>query len=297
MILMDFNGKVRAETHINYDYPMPDQVLQFIQRSYLQLTDTLSSQQRSRLCGMGIATPFELWNWHEMIGAPHDESAKWKEVNFVEKVAEYTNIPVFVVNDATAACRAEHVYGRGKEFRDYAYFYLAAFVGGGIVLNHSVFVGHQGNAGALGSLRSMMINGKTHQLIDTASINLLELRLRRAGVPPTALYELGDWSAFAEHVDPWIEQTAQELAKASLSACSVIDFEAVFIDGVMPSDVKTSLVEQTRAALSQQDSRGLIVPKVEAGQVGPTARERGAACSPILSEFLLDANAGLSEQS
>lgn len=296
IVLMDFAGDIRAQTGTNYDYPMPDQVFQFLEQGHFELINQLTAKQRPRLCGIGIATPFELWNWHEMIGAPAQDSAKWKDISFADKIAEFTDLPVFVVNDATAACRAEHIYGRGKQFRDYAYFFLAAFVGGGIVLNHSVFEGHQGNAGALGSLRSVGRDGDTRQLIDVASINLLEISLREAGIEPTALYNLTDWSTYAKYVDPWISQTAKELAKASLSTCSVIDFEAVVIDGVLPRQVKTDLVDQTRAAVAKQDSRGLILPRVEAGSVGGSARERGAACSPILSQFLLDTNAGLSDR-
>ncbi|KAG1715303.1 hypothetical protein GQR58_000268 [Nymphon striatum] len=44
--------------------------------------------------------------------------------------AKDRDLPVFVLNDATAACRAEHLYGRGKEFDDYAYFYIGSFIGG-----------------------------------------------------------------------------------------------------------------------------------------------------------------------
>ena len=71
-----------------------------------------------------------------------------------ERLQELTGLPVSLLNDA-AACQAEHSFGRGKEFRDYAYFFIGAYIGGGIVLDHTVYEGRQGNAGALGSLRSI----------------------------------------------------------------------------------------------------------------------------------------------
>ena len=58
-----------------------------------------------------------------MVGATAEEFELWKGVCFQDEIAEISDLPVHVVNDATAACRAEHVYGRGKEFRDYAYFF------------------------------------------------------------------------------------------------------------------------------------------------------------------------------
>lgn len=296
LLLLDFEGQIRAKSTTRYPYPMPGQIFGFLRDSYEEIASALSPDHAARVCGMGIAAPFELWNWHELVGAPAEEFALWRNVDFHAEVAEFCALTAFVVNDATAACRAEHIYGRGKEFRDYAYFFLAAFVGGGIVLNHSVFEGHRGNAGALGSLRSVGPNGESRQLIDIASIHLLEARLTEVGIDPAVLWtQPQDWSAYARYVEPWIRQTAQELAKAALSTCSVIDFEAIVIDGGFPSDVKQTLVARTRRYLSNQDKRGLILPQVEAGEIGGNAREIGAASSPILSQYLLNTNAGLSE--
>ncbi len=296
VVLMDFTGVVRAEVSTSYDYPMPARIFEFLETAFAKVADALEEEQVSRLCGIGIAAPFELWNWHELVGAPAADFALWKDVDFQERIAEFSALPVFVINDATAACRAEHVYGRGKEFRDYAYFFLAAFVGGGIVLNHSVYEGHQGNAGALGSLRSVGPNGESRQLVDIASIHTLEARLSEVGLDPSGLWQSEDWSDYARYVEPWIRQTAQELAKAALSTCSVIDFEAILIDGALPADVKETLVDRTRRYVGNQDTRGLIPPQVEAGEMGGQAREVGAACSPIFSQYLLNTNAVLSDR-
>lgn len=294
VVLMDFLGTVRDERSTHFPYPLPADVFAFIEQGCAELTDTLPEALRDRICGIGIAAPFELWNWHEMVGASAEEFSAWKDTNFHEEIAHFSALPVHIVNDATAACRAEHIYGRGKEFRDYAYFFVAAFVGGGIVLNHSVFEGHQGNAGALGSLRSVGPNGESRQLIDIASIHLLEARLSEVGLDPSGLWNSDDWGPYERYVEPWIRQTAQELAKAALSTCAVIDFEAVMIDGSLPPNVKHTLVERIRRYIANQDTRGLIPPKIEAGEMGRKAREIGAACGPIWSQFLLKSNAGLS---
>jgi predicted NBD/HSP70 family sugar kinase len=258
------------------------------------LLHELSPAERDRLCGIGVAIPFELWKWNDLIGAPSESFKSWKDVNFDDEVARFSVLPVFVVNDATAACRAEHLYGRNHDFRDYAYFFVGSFVGGGVVLNDTVFEGNQGNAGALGSLRSTGPLGESRQLIDVASIHLLEERLVQAGLDPKLLWgQPQDWSTLGRYVDPWIGETAQELAKASLSVCAVIDFEAILIDGSFPPAVRERLVERVRRYLINQDTRGLIPPRIEEGSVGGNARSIGAASSPIFSQFLLNRNAGL----
>jgi len=296
LVLIDLHGIVHNQLQINYQYPMPDAIFSFLENGIPEISAVLKQKDQHRICGIGVAAPFELWNWHELVGAPQTEFSIWKTIDFAERIAMFSELPVYPVNDATAACRAEHVYGRGREFQDYAYFFIATFVGGGIVINHSVFEGHRFNAGALGSLRSIGPHGEPRQLIDMASVHLLEKRLVEVDIDPKRLWdEPQDWRELSRYVDPWLRQTAQELAKASLSTCSVIDFEAILIDGAFPLEVKTALVDQTRRYLTTQDTRGLIPPAIEQAVMGGNARTIGAACGPIFSQLFLNANAGFKE--
>ena len=294
LVLLDLVGAVRNQIHTTYAYPLPDEVFGFLETSLEALFADLSPDMRARVCGIGLATPFEFWKWHDLSGVEAERFRRWKNVDFVGEVARFTDLPVQVINDATAACRAEHLFGRGKGFRDYAYFFIGSLIGGGVVLNRTVFEGNRGNAGALGSIRTTGPHGESQQLIDVASLNLLEKRVKEAGLDPVGLWQMPqDWSGIRRFVDPWIGQTAQELAKASLTICSVIDFEAIVIDGAFPDDVRRELVVRTRRYLANQDKRGLITPVVEAGGIGPNARGIGAASAPIFRQFLLDTNAGL----
>lgn len=295
LLLMDFKGGVRKQISINYKYPMPDEVFGFLEQGLKDFTADLPDTILRRVCGIGIATPFALWKWHDMDEDSADAFKSWHNIDFREQVQRFSDLPLFVVNDATAACRAEHLYGRGKEFRDYAYFFIGAFVGGGVVLNHTVFEGNRGNAGALGSLSSTGPLGESRQLVDVASIHLLETRLVEVGIDPKILWKQPqDWRELSRYVEPWLGQTAQELAKASLSVCSVIDFEAILIDGAFPPEIRSELVERVRRYLINQDTRGLIPPRIEVGNVGINARAIGAASGPIFSQYLLNTNAGLS---
>jgi predicted NBD/HSP70 family sugar kinase len=296
LLLLDFSGNVRKQLHMAYDFPLPADIFAFLETGLASLLQDLTDKQRNRICGIGIAVPFELWKWPSATGPQAVAYQSWENTDFAREIAQFSDLPVFVVNDATAACRAEHLYGRGPEFRDYAYFFVGSFIGGGVVLNGSVYEGNQGNAGALGSLRSTGPMGESRQLIDVASLHLLEARLIEAGLSAQTLHENPeDWSHIMRYVDPWIGEAAQELAKASLSICSVIDFEAILIDGAFPAPVRSALVERVERYLANQDIRGLVPPRIEVGSVGANARARGAASSPIVSQFMLDRNLGLAQ--
>lgn len=291
LILMDFHGQVRHEISTTYAYPLPRGIYSFLRDGLHEILSGLSDDAAARICGLGIAAPFELWNWADQLGAPSDEFQGWRDVDFLTMAASLTDFPVSLINDATAACQAEQVFGRGKEFRDFAYYYIGVFIGGGIVLNHSLYEGHQRNAGALGSLRTIGPGGEERQLIDTASLYLLENRIIAAGFDRAALWTMPqDWGAFDDLAADWIARTADEIARASLSACAIIDFEAILIDGVFPEDVKDRLVAEIRRKLTALDSRGLIVPVIEPGRVGVNARAIGAASHPVFSRFLLNTN-------
>lgn len=294
LVLLDLSGVVRDSRRMTYPAPAPDAVFAFLENATSDMSVDLTPVQRRRICGLGVAAPFELQDDRDgsRRSGPFPD---WAGVDIAQRAGALTGLPAVIANDATAACQAEQMFGRGKEFRDYGYIFVSTFVGGGVVLNHSVYEGRQGNAGALGSLPTLGPNGESLQLIDTASIHTLENRLRESGIDPRVLWvQPQDWSGLARHVDPWLGQIAQELARASLSICAVIDFEAVLIDGAFPAAIRSELVERIRRYLFNQDTRGLIPPRIEGGTIGIDARAIGAASRPISLQFLLDTHAGLS---
>ncbi len=295
LVLTDMMGGLITQATLSYRYPMPQPILSFLRDGLAGFGATLGAAAVDRIAGIGVAKPYEIWKWHDTIGAPADELLAWQGFDFGAAIAEFSALPVFVENDATAASRAEHIYGRGRNWRDYAYFFVGSFIGGGVILNHSVFDGPTGNAGAFGSLPMRTPDGRNIQLIDTASLHLLESALTKAGHDPAGMWEQPlDWSAFGGMVTDWVEKTAEQLAMASLTVCAVIDFEAIIIDGGFPADVRTALAERTTAHLALLDQRGLKMPVVVAGSIGPNARALGAAATPILSQFFLNTHGDIS---
>ncbi len=294
--LVDLCGNIRQQVSTAYRNPSPADVLGFLKTSLDDFYRSLPEKLQGRICGLGVATPFEFWNWLDQANINEISKQHWKNIDLVSEISAFSSLPISLLNDATAACRAEHLFGRGKEFDDYAYFFVGSFIGGGIVLDESVYVGKNGNAGALGSIRSTGPQGESRQLVDVASLHLLFSRLEEVGISAEVLNENpNDWSKWSRYVDPWLGQTAQELAKASLSACSVIDFEAILIDGAFPETIRDELAERTQRYILNQDTRGLVPPRVESGAIGRDARAMGAAAAPLFSQFFFDKTTGFSD--
>ncbi len=298
LVLMDFVGTILKRLHETYAYPAPAAILQFVRSGVETLTCDLDAEALKRVAGIGMAVPFELWNWVEEAGASQADSDAWREFDLLAEVAELVPFPVFMENDATSACGAELVFGLGSQYPDFIYFFVGSFIGGGVVLNSSLFKGRTGTAGAVGSMPVPDGHGGTQQLIEAASVFTLERTLRALGIDSSPLwYSAQDWVDFGPPLDEWIAKTADGIAHAILASASIIDFSAAIIDGGFPTWVRNRIVLATRRSLNDLDLRGVITPEILEGQVGSSARSIGGASLPLFSRYLLDFNSFLKETS
>lgn len=289
VILMDFTGKVRRTLREGYQFPSPGFIIDFVAHGIARLTEGMP---RGRIAGVGIATPFELWNWEEVVGAPHEAMQAWRDVDIKASIQAVSPWPVHVCNDATGACAAELVFGNGGRHLDFLYIFIGWFIGGGVVLNGSLFPGRTGYAGAVGPLPVPApggVPGRFQQLIRSASIYVLERAVQRSGRDPRQMWESpDDWSGIDAEVEDWIEAIAGDLALAVVSAVSIIDFEAVVVDGAFPAPVRSRLVERVRERVEGFDRQGLSPFTVAEGSIGSGARAIGGACLPLLANFARD---------
>jgi predicted NBD/HSP70 family sugar kinase len=291
LVLMDFVGVVRMQLHQIYPYPLPQDIIAFITSGIQDIERRMTETERARVAGIGIAAPFELWNWAEEVGAPEGAMDVWRGFDLQTEVDSRVSHPVYLQNDATSACGAELVFGVGSRYPDFVYLFIGSFIGGGIVLNSSIFVGRTGTAGALGPLPVRDRNGDTRQLLDIASIFVLENLLRDRDIDPQPLwYSADDWIDFGEPLEIWIQDTAKALAQAIVAAASIIDFSAAVIDGGFPSWVRERVVRATSMAASKLDLQGVVMPEIIEGAVGPQARAIGGASLSIFARYLIDQN-------
>ncbi len=167
LVLIDFGGSVRRREHRTFAFPTPAMLLDFVRSSLPALAAALNDGQKRRIAGLGVASPFQLWTWEAEIGASKGAMDDWRDFDIEREIAAVCPYAVTLCNDATAACAAEFFFGRGWRYRDFLYFFVGAFVGGGLVLDGALRPGRTGNAGALGSMPVIAKNdvGAPQQLI------------------------------------------------------------------------------------------------------------------------------------
>lgn len=288
LVLVDFAGGIRHRTSVTYPYPMPDAVLDQL-RTEVALSKRQLGSLSSRIAGLGLAMPFGLWDWSDELGLPADQLSAWKECDLRGELAAELSFPVYVQNDATAACGAELAFGENQGLQDFLYFYIGTFIGGGLVLSGSLFAGRTGNAAALGSMPVPDGRGGSVQLIDVASLVVLERRLRDAGLRAETIYDpAADWSGLGPHLDDWIASAGHGIAHAIAAGSGIFDFEAAVVDGPFPPHVRARLLSAVTDGLGQLDLSGIDPPAVRPGTIGPLARALGGASLPLFDRYLVD---------
>ncbi|WP_284164409.1 ROK family transcriptional regulator [Frigidibacter sp. SD6-1] len=290
--LVDFLGRARAMRRKVYRYPTPDTVVAFVREALPEVAAAVSADGRARIGGLGVAMPFQLWSWVEFIGAPQAEMDAWRTRDIQAELAEATGLPVHVQNDATSACRAELVFGTGDRPRDFLYFYFGTFIGGGLVLNGQLHLGRTGNAAGVGPMPVPGPDGRMQRLLSVASMSALADQIEAGGESADILWEKPDhWPFRQEVLSVWIDRAAAGLAWASLSAATLIELEAVLIDGWMPASVRAELARRTHEHYHRLDLAGVGPLAIREGTIGPLARSLGAAAIPLSHRYLIDQNA------
>ena len=285
MALVDFLGHIRDRRRTHYAHPEPDAIRSFARLAMDVLLAPLPTPLRTRVAGLGIAMPFRLWEWTRPLGLAPGAMDDWKTRDIRADLAGDCAFPVFLQNDATAACGAELIFADGPVPRDFLYFYIGHFVGGGLVLDGSLHVGRTGNAASLGPMPVPGAPGR--QLVDVASLHGLEARLGRATPAAEMIWTRHEgWDLPEAVLADWRAEAADGLAHAIVSVASIVEIGEVRIDGWLPRSLIGALAGDTRAALGRLNTAGIGRLPVVQGSVGADARVLGAAALPLAAGFM-----------
>lgn len=300
LVLINFTGVILERISHSYDYPDPDFIFPAIENGINALIAPLSATQHRRLLGIGIAAPYSLGGWQQEADIPSTITERWNTLDIKETVQAHQPYPVWLVNDATAACIASLEFGNPERFNNYIHIFVGTFIGGGVIMNRTLYLGTFNNAGAIGSMplpssyAQGEATGSTVQLINCASRYLLNNRLKAQGLDPNievdalAEDEAANSSISREIFQAWAQQAGSAIAYAVVASASLIDFEGVIIDGLFPPHLTQYLSNTVETEMAKLDIEGLVLPKISAGTIGNDARALGGAFLPFYTNFAPD---------
>jgi predicted NBD/HSP70 family sugar kinase len=296
-VCIDFTGNVRlAESH-EYEFPLPDAVRRMGNKFVSRVKEMLG-KKADRLVGFGISAPYFLSGWEQELGVEPTVSAKWREIDLTNFFSDLGSLELIVENDASAAAAAELVFGAGNRYKDFVYLSINTMIGGGLILDGVLQTGTNGNTAAYGPLpvspsrlsTTPRASG-TELLLRRASIYILMNHLNKNGVKIKRVRELEPLPPEAKYfLEQWQDDCADAIAQAIVSTISIIDVEAIVIDGLLPRAILQETVSRIQSRYSEIAPMGLVSPAIVCGTSGPQASALGAGILPIYSLFSPDSS-------
>lgn len=281
-ILVNLRGEVLARKRQEFDYPRAENLVEQVLDGVRCVLKVLPEQAMSRVAGLGVAMPTNMSVNLHTVGATKAEMDALEQLDIVKELEEKFSFPVVVINDGTAACRAECAYGRGTDYGDLVYIFLGTYVGSGIFVDGRVIEGRSGDAANVGASMVPNAQGEIRTLHLIASVKALENTIVAAGksVPRSSPMDW-DWQNIAPEVDAWLDEAANGLTLAIANSCAVVDFSAAIIDGVLPRKLLMQLVDKVQMRIAKLPITTFEPPTVIIGTRGASAPAIGAANFPI----------------
>ncbi|HEX6636312.1 MAG TPA: ROK family transcriptional regulator [Steroidobacteraceae bacterium] len=247
LVVLDFEGRVRARASREVNFALPRDVEQFFAKSADKLLAKVGIG-RERLVGIGVALPDDMPRAATLPQQPANYGI-WASTDVASLLTSTLRVPVFVENDAAAAAMGEMQFGLGKKHQTFFYILITAALGGSLVIDGNHFRGATGRSGELGMLRGRDAGGHERQIQNIVSLSALYSRLAAQGIKVSAPHELGELAANGQAiVDAWVESAVDALIDPLVSINCLINPEAVLIGGRLPCGI----VDQVSNGLNQR---------------------------------------------
>lgn len=143
---VDEQGNMISESSIPTEAENKAEILfERLFRAVEQLKAALGSGYE--LAGIGIGAPNANYYKGTVEQPPN---LNWGNVNVLEIVKRYSQLPAAITNDANAAAIGEMEFGAARGMKNFIVITLGTGLGSGIVINGQLLYGHTGFAGELG---------------------------------------------------------------------------------------------------------------------------------------------------
>jgi predicted NBD/HSP70 family sugar kinase len=292
IVLLDFVGTVVARTSLTTAAAdPPKELVATISRLVDGLIDG-AAIDRGRILGIGIASPGPIDQASGTVLEP-PLLTEWHHVPLRDQLKAATGLPALLDKDVVAAAVAERWAGEALQSRNFAFIYLGAGIGVGIVVDDVVVRGTSANAGDIGEFEVAGPDGiGTTFLGEMANPEPILKQAVRVGVFPSAPGK-EDPLAVDEHftelcrragagdtrASAILDQAAVRIGGAARRIANLLDIDTVVFGGTIWSRVADRYLE-TMAGIIQATSitRDIHPIRVVGTALGEDVGAIGAAC-------------------
>lgn len=232
----------------------------------------LDPAQQSIAIGVGTPGPADAAGRIARVAINLDQ---WHNVPLADWLEAKTNRPTILANDANCAGLGEAWIGAGRHFRNLILLTLGTGVGGAIIFDGKLFVGHQGAAGELGLITlnpdgpecNSGNRGSLEQYVSVPAIR------RRTSMEPAelgALAKAGDpdaltfWQSYGKDLGAGLASLIYILTPEAVVIGGGVSASAEFFFPAVQAEIERRVLPSSRAGLQ------LLVAELgnQAGMVG-----------------------------
>jgi predicted NBD/HSP70 family sugar kinase/biotin operon repressor len=190
----------------------------------------------------------------------------WQDIVIEDALAAELGVPVIVENDANLAALAEWTWGAGRGVNDFLYVACSSRIGGGFVINGSIYRGGDGMAGEIGHMMlepggPVCFCGSRGCLTTMASERSILSALEASGGIQRTLSEVIE---AAKQGDPACQrvlyETGRHLGRALASTAKVMAPSMIVIGGLLGQG--GSLVFKSLLSSAEVNSLRAVSPSI-----------------------------------
>ena len=271
--LMDFSGKVIANRYV---------LLPAMTRSavFAELHRTVdgffaeTNANRNRLIGVGVGISGYNLDGKTRFNPPR-QLDEWAMVELDHLFADALGVPAWAENDGNAAAIGESFLGVGRRLSNFVYLFIAAGIGGGVIMNHQLWRGVHGNGGEIGLILP-------RDMFQMPTLTTLHQSIARAGVTVDSLSDMldrfdPDWPG----VDAWIERSRDPLSQIASSIAALLDPDAIVIGGRIPRNLAERVIPAIDLYDDARRTEPRPLPRIMLSETEYDACAIGAAMLPL----------------
>lgn len=276
--VMDFSGRVLDHRVTSMTLMSHDDVVAAL-RSMISGLTAQWIEDETRIFGVGVGIPGTFMRGtRRQVNTPLILS-EWANMDIEAVLEDDLGLPVWLENDGNAAAIGESLVGVGRWAKDFVYLYVAAGLGGGVILNGDIVRGESGNAGEVAQLLPPGV-------YPHPNLELLRQFVNKHGQDIATVSELiakfdVDWPG----VDEWIVRVRDSLSLIVSAAAALLDPQVIVIGGRIPKRLAEKIIPHIEVYDQRRRSDSRPLPKTVVAEAGGDAAAIGAAALTLNSYF------------
>ncbi|QDY44054.1 ROK family transcriptional regulator [Candidatus Pantoea soli] len=285
IVLVDLTGDVHFRRLILVQKPQPDATLARIAGELAAIRQQLGAGWQ-KVLGIGVVMPGPFGVEGISSSGPTTLHG-WEEVDIAARLAEMSQLPVTLENDATVAAIGERFHGVARQLNSFIYLYIGTGLGAGILMDGHVYSGAAHNSGEIGHV-VVEPGGRACYCGNHGCLERyvsLQAAYEFCGLDPMTALPEDLLQVDAACFDRWIDTVLTPLRQAINMLECIFDAESVIIGGMMPPVLLDKIIQRLPPLYQSVRGRYLTGTRLKTGMTGSDTAALGAAALPIFDEF------------